>query len=165
MVPVFLQKSQFPLQFVQADLLKFYPPSHGYDQILVIEDSFTKYVALYPVCGKSTVAIARRFEEYLTRFGAPVIWSTDNGGDFKSRLIQALCKVYGTRKQFSLSYHPASNGACERMNRTIIAELAKRINQFGTNWAPQLKWVEFAYNGDKIVTLCLMVWKRTKNTI
>ena len=88
----------------------------------------------------------QRFEEYLTRFGAPVIWSTDNGGEFKSRLIQALCKVYGTRKQFSMSYHPASNGACERMNRTIIAELSKRINQFGTNWAPQLKWVEFAYN-------------------
>ena len=92
------------------------------------------------------MAIAKRFKEYITRFGAPVIWSTDNGGEFKSRLIQAPCKVYGTRKQFSLSYHPASHGACERMNRTIIAELAKRINQFGTNWAPQLKWVEFAYN-------------------
>ena len=60
--------------------------------------------------------------------------------------MQAHCKVYGTRKQFSLSYHPASNGACEIMNRAIAAELAKRINQFGTNWAPQLKWVEFAYN-------------------
>ena len=45
-----------------------------------------------------------------------------------------------------MSYHPASDGACERMNRTIIAELAKRINQFGTEWASQLKWVEFAYN-------------------
>ena len=49
MVPVIPQKSQFPLQFVQADLLKFYPPSHGYDQILVIEDRFTKYVSLYLV--------------------------------------------------------------------------------------------------------------------
>ena len=32
------------------------------------------------------------------------------------------------------------------MNRAIIAEITKRINQFGTNWASQLKWVEFAYN-------------------
>ena len=95
---------------MQADLLEFYPSSHGHDQILVIKDRFTKYVALYLVSGRS-IAITRRFEEYLTRFGAPVIWSADSGGGFKSRLVQAHCKVYGTRKRFSMRYPPAGNGA------------------------------------------------------
>ena len=90
--------------------------------------------------------MARKFTDFVTRFGSPVGWQTDNGGEFASRLIGALCSVYGTKKSFSLAYHPQSQGQCERKNRSIIAELAKRVAQYGTDWASQLPWVQFAYN-------------------
>ena len=146
MVPIKTQKATFPLEFVQADLVKFHPPSHGKDHILVFEDRFTKYCVLYPISGKSTVTVARKFTDFITRFGAPITWGTDNGGEFKSRLVEALCRVYGTKKTFSLAYHPQSNGQTERKNRTIIAELAKRVAEYGADWAMQLPWVQFAYN-------------------
>ena len=127
-------------------MVKFYPPSNGYDHVLVFEDRFSKYCCFYPIVGKSTVAVAKRFTEFVTRYGAPIVWGTDNGGEFKSRLIEALCMVYGTKKTFSLSHHPQSNGQTERKNRTIIAELSKRIAQYGRDWVSQLPWIQFAYN-------------------
>ena len=146
MVPVKAQKASFPLEFVQADLVKFHPPSHGFDQVLVIEDRFTKYTCLYPISGKSTVTVAKKLTDFITRFGAPVTFGSDNGGEFRSRLIQALCSVYGTKKTFSLSHHPQSQGQVERKNRSIIAELSKRVAQFGSDWAAQLPWIQLAYN-------------------
>ena len=146
MVPVKAQKASFPLEFVQADLVKFHPPSHGFDQVLVFEDRFTKYTCLYPISGKCTITVAKKFSDFVSRFGAPVTWGTDNGGEFKSRLIEALCRVYNTNKTFSLAHHPQSQGQCERKNRTIIAELSKRVAQYGKDWASQLPWIQLAYN-------------------
>ena len=146
MVPVKPQEAEFPLQFVQSDLVKFYPPSQGYSYVLVFEDRFTKFCVLYPIADKNTITVAKRFSNFVTRFGCPITWSTDNGGEFKSKVVDALCKVYGTRKRFSLAWHPQSNGQTERKNSTIIAQLSKRIAQYGSNWAAQLPYIEFCYN-------------------
>ena len=146
MVPVKPQRARFPLDVVQADLVKFFPPSHGYQYVMVMEDRFSKYCCLYPLRGKSTTLVAKALTQFVTRFGCPISWQTDNGGEFKSNLISALCATYNIRKTFSLAYHPASNGQCERKNRTLIAELSKRVRQYGGDWSSQLKWVEFGLN-------------------
>jgi hypothetical protein len=61
-------------------------------------------------------------------------------------LVLAMSNVFQTKKEFTLAYRPQSNGQTERKNRTIKAELTKRCHQLGKNWAPYLKWIEFAYN-------------------
>ena len=146
LIPVKPQVAQFPMAYCQADLLKIYPPSRGFEYILVLEDRYSKFSALYPVRDKTTLAIAKKFLDYITVFGCPLSWGTDNGGEFKSRLIEALCRTLNVKKSFSLSHHPQSNGQCERKNRFIIQELSKRIKQFGTQWVDQLKWIQFSYN-------------------
>ena len=45
-----------------------------------------------------------------------------------------------------MSYHPASNGQVERKNSTIIAELGKRIMQWGPQWSKYLGSLELGYN-------------------
>ena len=52
------------MAFVQADLVKFWPPSQGCSYILVLEDHYTKYVVLYPVRDKNTLTIAKRLTDY-----------------------------------------------------------------------------------------------------
>ena len=37
MVPVKPQRARFPLDVVQSDLVKFFPPSHGYQYVMVME--------------------------------------------------------------------------------------------------------------------------------
>ena len=146
MVPIKPQVAEFPLHFIQADLVKFYPPSQGYGYVLVLEDRFTKYCCLFPVPDKNAITIAKKFTSFITRFGAPITWGSDNGGEFRNKIIEALCKVYGVRKTYSLAFHPQSNGQCERKNSSIISELSKRVAQYGPNWAVQIPYIEFSYN-------------------
>ena len=61
-------------------------------------------------------------------------------------MIDALCKIFGTKKRFGLAYHPASQGGVERKNRTVISELSKRVSQFGPTWADHIPWLEFCLN-------------------
>ena len=145
-IPIRPQTALYPLHFVQADLLQFQTQSQGYDHVLVIEDRFTKFCCLYPIFGKETKTVARKLENFITRFGCPVIWGTDNGGEFKSKLIHAICRSLKIKKEFSMEYHPQSNGQTERKNRTIIQELSKRVAQYGPLWSKYLPWVEFNYN-------------------
>ena len=146
MVPVKPQAAQFPMQHVVADLIKFFPPSRGKNYILIFEDRFSKFCVMYPLADKSAILVAKKFTEFVTRFGCPQCWSSDNGGEFRNKIIEALCKVYDVKKRFGLAYHPPSQGGVERKNRTVIAELAKRVAQFGPAWADHLKWLEFTLN-------------------
>ena len=134
------------MHYVQADLLQLDITSNGFDHILVIEDRYTKYSCLFPMQGKDATTVAKHFGTYIQRFGCPTIWGSDNGGEFKNRLIEALCKVYNTRKEFSMVYNPRAQGQVERKNSTIIAELAKRIIQWGPQWSRYLGSLEFGYN-------------------
>ena len=90
--------------------------------------------------------MAKRLEEFITRFGFPTVWGSDNGPKFKNRLVEALCMVYNTKKELSLSYHPQKQGQVERKNRTLIMELAKKCDEFGSNWSKHLPWIEFTFN-------------------
>ena len=75
-----------------------------------------------------------------------MIWASDNGPKFRNHLVEALEKVYETRHEFSLAYHPMKQGAVERKNRTIIQELAKKCLKFKNKWSRHLPWIEFAIN-------------------
>jgi transposase InsO family protein len=72
--------------------------SQGYDHVLFIEDRFSKFCCLYLITGKETVTVAKKLENLITRFGCPVIWGTDNGGEFKSKLVYALCRSLRIKK-------------------------------------------------------------------
>ena len=48
----------------------------------------------FPEISGKLIAITRRFERYLTRFGALVTWPTDNGGGFGSELMQYLGSLF-----------------------------------------------------------------------
>ena len=48
---------------------------------------------------------------------------TDNGKEFKNKVMEELCKNNGVIQRFTSSYHPQSNAQCERQNRTILSVL------------------------------------------
>ena len=145
-VPIIPQKASYPLHYVVTDLLALKPPSEGFDHVLVLEDRFTRFCALYPMKGAEAATMAKNVEKFVTIFGFPTIWASDNGPEFRNRLVEALCHVYDTKKEFSLAYHPQKQGGVERKNRTLIQELAKKCLQFGSKWSEHLKWIEFALN-------------------
>jgi hypothetical protein len=151
--PVLVYKT--PLQPIVAenvfdhiicDLLKLPMATGGFQYALVFKDVFSGYTSLYKLRTKTFLGVAKCFENYVCIFGVPRRLSSDNGGEFCSELMDAVCKVLGVKKGTSVAFRPESQGTVERQNRTLIKELTKRLEQYGRSWVDHLAYAEWAFN-------------------
>ncbi|GFV83674.1 transposon Ty3-I Gag-Pol polyprotein, partial [Trichonephila clavipes] len=68
----------------------------------------------------SAEAVAKSFiANWISRFGVPAIITTDQGGQFQSRLLYSLKQMLGIQRFRTTPYHPSSNGMVERLHRTL----------------------------------------------
>ena len=114
--------------------------------MLVFIDVFSGYVKLFKLKTKDTIGVCRAFENLTCLIGPPRLLTSDNGNEFTSELLQSMCKVQGAAKRTSVTYRPQSQGNVERFNRTLIADLRKRLDEHGKSWVDHLQYVEWAYN-------------------
>ena len=59
------------------------------------------------------------FEEVVCKLGTPKSMISDQGVNFKAKLFKKLCELCKIKTAHSSVYHPAGNGAVERMNKTL----------------------------------------------
>ncbi|GFU86968.1 transposon Ty3-I Gag-Pol polyprotein [Trichonephila clavipes] len=81
--------SNYPNEIVTLDLLGPYPASRPerYRFLLVITDHFTKWSELIPLRKASAQTIANAlFENYISRYGAPISLISDNGPNLYQRV-------------------------------------------------------------------------------
>ena len=72
---------------------------------------------------------------------------TDQGANFESAVVQHLSTIWRIDKIRNRAYHPAGNGACERLNQTSKRGLQKMVNEKKIEeWDVILREVMFAYN-------------------
>ena len=53
-------------------------------------------------------------------YGLPEKILTDQGCNFESDLLKALCEIAQVKKIRTSGYHPQTNGQCEHFNATLI---------------------------------------------
>jgi hypothetical protein len=58
----------------------------------------------------------------------PLIFLTDNGPQFRSKVLQQVSAVLGVQQRVTSAYHPATNGQVERFNRTVLAMLSHYVS-------------------------------------
>ncbi|VDI03589.1 Hypothetical predicted protein [Mytilus galloprovincialis] len=63
------------------------------------------------------------YREIISRYGAPRTLLSDRGRNFVSNLVKALSELFNIKRHLTSSYHPQTNGACERMNSVILQAL------------------------------------------
>ncbi len=66
---------------------------------------------------------------------------SDNGAEFRNKVLQEICSQFNITQTFTVAYHLASNGFVERANRKILEELRPIVGRFiGTweDWLPQV---------------------------
>ncbi|KAF8747082.1 Chromo (CHRromatin Organization MOdifier) domain [Rhizoctonia solani] len=129
-----LETPSRPWQHISYNMIVDLPKDGAYDSILVIVDSFTKYVILVE-CSKKLKApeLADLFLRHVwKKYGMPE--------------KTALYKQLGIDPHFSSAYHPQSNGQTERVNPTVkhFLRAYSGINQ--KDWVKWLPMAEFAYN-------------------
>ena len=92
---------------------------------LVIVDTYSKYPCIYPtttVSSKSTMAL---LEETFAHLGCPHSLVMDNASSFTSGEFPEWCKDRGIVHLSGAPYHPAMNGAAERLVQTFKIALKK----------------------------------------
>jgi hypothetical protein len=137
-----------PWQHVSYDMITDLPKDGQYNCILVIVDSFTKFVVLVPVSKK--LKAPELAEIFLNRvwkqYSLPEKTVSDQGTVFNNKFLQALYKQLGIDPHFSLAYHPQSNRQTEHVNPTIKHFLRAYTSVNQTDWVKWLPMMEFAYN-------------------
>ena len=136
---------EYVFEHVCCDLIQL-PPTSGWKYICVFMDVFSRHVTFYKFKDKSTVTFTRALEDYVAHVGCPQKITCDNGSEFCSELVDAAVKVLGVKKKTSVVYRPQSQGMVERMNRSLLDQLRKRLHQFGKSWPEHMHYVAMAHN-------------------
>nr|KAG5710284.1 hypothetical protein BaRGS_009000 [Batillaria attramentaria] len=92
---------------------------------LVITDAYSKYPCIHPTSSTSTRATLDLLEEDFAHFGYPHTLVSDNPTTFVSEEFQSWCKERGITHLTGAPYHPATNGAAERLVQTFKQALRK----------------------------------------
>lgn len=139
-------KTTRPLELVCMDFLSLDPDKSNTKDILVITDHFTKYAVAVPTRNQKAQTVARcLWENFLVHYGFPERLHSDQGPDFKSRLIKELCHTVDTRKVRTTPYHPRGNPV-ERFNRTLLQMLGTHENKKKSCWKEFVKPLVHIYN-------------------
>ena len=97
--------------------------------------------------------VAKALATVFSRFGFCQEVLSDQGSDFMSELMQIFLTEFGIGHIRSSTYHPQTNGACERFNGTIKKMLMSLSEMFPDSWDDALPWVLFAYREVPVETL------------
>jgi hypothetical protein len=120
----------------------------GYDSIWVIVDRLTKVAHFIPM--KTTYSGDQLAELYMSRIvclhGVLKKIVSDRGTQFTSRFWKRLHESMDTKLNFSLAYHPQTDGQTERTNQVLEDMLRACAIKHGRRWDKSLPYVEFSYN-------------------
>ena len=60
------------------------------------------------------------WDKFIVHYGLPEKILTDQGWNFESDLLKALCEIAQVKKIRRSGYHPQTNGQCNHFNATSI---------------------------------------------
>jgi hypothetical protein len=144
-----LKIPQWKWEEISMDFIIGLPTTQsGYDSIWVIIDRFLKVAHFIQV--KTTYKGAKLVELYIARIvclqGVPKKIVSDRGTQFTSRFWEKLYEAIDTKLNFSLAYHPQTNGQTERVNQILEDMLRACALKDKKSWDKCLPYAEFSYN-------------------
>ena len=87
--------------------------------LLVITDAHSKWPEVYTMSSTTANKTITKLRETFARYGLPEQLISDNGPQFVSEELETFLRVNGVKHIRSSPYHPASNGAAERLVQTV----------------------------------------------
>ena len=124
-------EATYPMELVHMDYLTIEANEGGKDvHILVISDHFT-YNAQAIVTSLQTAkcTVQNLWDKFIVHYGLLEKILTDQGYNFESDLLKALCEIAQVQKMRTSGYHPDTNGQCEYFNATLINMLGTLLEK------------------------------------
>jgi len=119
-----------PFDRIAVDVLGPFPPTYNSNKyILVFSDYLTRWPEVVAVNSVDAETTANAFvEKIVCRHSAPHVLLSDNGKNFRSILMQEICKLMNTKNTFTTAYHPETDGLVERFNGTLTTMLSMYVS-------------------------------------
>jgi hypothetical protein len=121
---------QSPFTVIHLDFIGPLPVSDaGHKHVLVIIDSFTRFVELFPATAPDAATVCDSILNLAARYGLPTMLRSDLGTHFTASVIAQLTDVLNLEHETSIPYRPQANGHVERANQEIVRHLRVLILQ------------------------------------
>ena len=139
--------ASYPLEMIHLDFLSIGGKDDVSKNVLVVTDHFTRYAQCFVTNNQRASTVARVLvDRFFTVYGWPDKILTDRGGSFENILFKEICEMAKIRKLRTSSYHPQTNGQCERFNKTLINMLGTLPNSAKKKWQIWIPTLVHAYN-------------------
>jgi hypothetical protein len=143
-------ESYLPFWEISIDSIVSIPKDNeGNNHILVIIDSFSRFVEIYATKDLSANSFMTALLDYMGRYGVPKYIRTDKGKQFLNETLKELGKYVNMKHLTTIGYRSQANGIVERCNQTIMNHLRAIVNDVNVckhKWAMVLPLVQRIVN-------------------
>jgi transposase InsO family protein len=116
------------------------PDQQGNRYILVVVDSFSRAVELFPMVRATADVVAGHLHDVFCRWGRPHEVRCDNAKSFLSATVSSLLKLANIKLHKIPAYSHQSNGQVENMNRRVMTILRAMVLDSRLGPQSKLKW-------------------------
>ena len=136
-----------PGDCIATDYLGPFPVTdRGNRYILLLTDHFSKYVEILAVPDMSAeVCAAKIVNEFIARWGCPLVIHSDQGRTYESKIFKEMCRMLEIRKSRTSPRNPRGNGQSERFNRTLLRMIKAYLCGEQRDWDLHLGCLAGAY--------------------
>ena len=117
-----------PMEKVDIDfIVGLRPDDKGVNTIMVIIDSFSRWVHLFPMIGLSALNAAEAVINHCGIFGIPKRFTHDNDSVLLSEIVKETIAILGTKSEVTLAYSKEEQAIVERANKEVMRHLRNFI--------------------------------------
>ena len=124
----------------------FVESAHGNKYILLVLDVCTRFVFLRLIPDKSAEQVAGELFSLFCLVGFPNVLQSDNGTEFKNKVLRVLTQKAHVEHRFITPYHPHANGVAEQFIATAKLTISKYVQGDVSTWDRYLPSVQYAMN-------------------
>ena len=136
-----------PWETVHTDLVGPLPETNeGFRWILLIVCAFTKFVELIPLKDTTAETVAQALVGTFFRMGLPFHLVSDNGPQYRAKLLAEINRLLGVRHIFISAYHSQANSNVERMCGVVKSMITTSLNRTQREWHVFLGASQYAVN-------------------
>ncbi|CAB0040754.1 unnamed protein product [Trichogramma brassicae] len=136
-----------PWSIVAGDTMGPFPRSaQGNEYIIIFMDLFTRWIEAIPVRKANARTIRKHLlERVFLRFGAPEVFHSDNGTEYKNNLVDEFLTERGVIHS-TIPIYTANANPVERVNRTYKTMMISYIEENVKTWDEHIYELTFAFN-------------------
>jgi len=149
----FVTSTYTPFERINVDTVGPLPKDdYGNEFVVVIRDTFTRFVGLYASPSTESKYAARAILQYVGLLGCPSQILSDNGSQYVNDLITELVRLMDSEHVLTLRYSKEENAIVERANKEVLRHLRNLLfdRELKQIWSDVLPLVQRIMNAEPI---------------